>query len=207
MSTPHIRLHITVEAGATREVKALLRPGAYRLRTLEPGPELEIAWAGGGFPEVVIEDAAVRSGSAATPGFIRLVNRTRRPLDLHHRGPRLGAGCADRRPHHHTAGLPRSLRQRGAAARRRCGVAKIALMFTDLKSSTAFYEKVGDARAYHLVRDHFAFLAAIIRENDGAIVKTIGDAVMAAFADPAKAVRAAIAIQEQVNRLQCRPWR
>ena len=35
MSTPHIRLHITVEAGATREVKALLRPGNYRLRTLE----------------------------------------------------------------------------------------------------------------------------------------------------------------------------
>ena len=87
------------------------------------------------------------------------------------------------------------------------GVAKIALMFTDLKGSTAFYEQVGDARAYHLVRDHFAFLAAIIRENDGAIVKTIGDAVMAAFADPAKAVRAAIAIQQQVEQLQCRPWR
>jgi class 3 adenylate cyclase len=200
MSTPHIRLHITVEAGATREVKALLRPGNYRLRTLEPGPELEIAWAGGGFPEVVIEDAAVRSGSAATPGFIRLVNRTRRPLTfiIEDRAWVQDALTADR------ITTLQAFRDLFASEALRpgddVGVAKIALMFTDLKSSTAFYEKVGDARAYHLVRDHFAFLAAIIRENDGAIVKTIGDAVMAAFADPAKAVRAAIAIQQQVNR-------
>ena len=200
MSTPHIRLHITVEAGATREVKALLRPGAYRLRTLEPGPELEIAWAGGGFPEVVIEDAAVRGGSAATPGFIRLVNRTRRPLTfiIEDRAWVQDALTADR------ITTMQTFRDLFASEALRpgddVGVAKIALMFTDLKSSTAFYEKVGDARAYHLVRDHFAFLAAIIRENDGAIVKTIGDAVMAAFADPARAVRAAIAIQQQVNR-------
>ena len=78
------------------------------------------------------------------------------------------------------------------------GIGEIALMFTDLKGSTAFYERVGDARAYRLVREHFAFLAARIRENSGAIVKTIGDAVMAAFADPADAVRAALAIQQKV---------
>ena len=200
MSTPHIRLNITVEAGATREVKALLRRGDYRLRTLEPGPELEISWSGGGFPEVVIEDAAVRSGGAATPGFIRLVNRTRRPLTfiIEDRAWVQDALTADR------ITTLQAFRDLFASEALRpgddVGVAKIALMFTDLKSSTAFYEKVGDARAYHLVRDHFAFLAAIIRENDGAIVKTIGDAVMAAFADPAKAVRAAIAIQRQVNR-------
>jgi class 3 adenylate cyclase len=200
MSTPHIRLHITVEAGATREVKALLRPGNYRLRTLEPGPELEIAWAGGGFPEVVIEDTAVRVGSAATPGFIRLVNRTRRPLTFiaEDRAWVQDALTADR------ITTLQAFRDLFASEALRpgddVGVAKIALMFTDLKSSTAFYEKVGDAHAYRVVRDHFAFLAAIIREHDGAIVKTIGDAVMAAFSDPAKAVRAAIAIQEQVNR-------
>src|SRR3546814_1399467 len=71
-------------------------------------------------------------------------------------------------------------------------------MFTDLKGSTALYERIGDARAYHLVREHFAFLAEIVREQDGAIVKTVGDAVMAAFADPAAAVRAALAVQERV---------
>jgi class 3 adenylate cyclase len=198
MSTPHIKLHVTVEPGVTRELKALLRPGDYRLRTLEPGPELDIAWSGGGFPEMVVENDAVRAGGAATPGFIRLVNRNRRKLTfvIEDRAWVQDALTADR------ITTLQAFRDLFATEALRpgddVGVARIALIFTDLKGSTAFYEKVGDARAYHLVRDHFAFLGAIIRENDGAIVKTIGDAVMAAFADPAKAMRAAIAIQRRV---------
>jgi class 3 adenylate cyclase len=64
-----------------------------------------------------------------------------------------------------------------------------------LSGSTAFYERVGDAVAYNLVREHFAFLAGIVRDHNGAVVKTIGDAVMASFDDPADAVRAALAAQ------------
>jgi len=198
MSTPHIKLHVTVDPGATRELKALLRPGDYRLRTLEPGPELDLAWSGGGLPEFVVEEGAVRAGSPATPGFVRLANRTRRKLTfiIEDRAWVQDALTADR------ITTLQAFRDLFASEALRpgddVGVARIALIFTDLKSSTAFYERVGDARAYHLVRDHFAFLGAIIRENDGAIVKTIGDAVMAAFADPAKAVRAAIAIQRRV---------
>jgi class 3 adenylate cyclase len=149
---------------------------------------------------MIVEDMAVRSGGAATPGFIRLSNHTLRPLTfiIEDRAWVQDALTADR------ITTMQAFRDLFASEALRpgddVGVAKIALMFTDLKSSTAFYEKVGDAHAYHLVRDHFAFLAAIIRENDGAIVKTIGDAVMAAFADPAKAVRASIAIQRQVAR-------
>jgi len=72
-------------------------------------------------------------------------------------------------------------------------------MFTDLKSSTALYKRIGDTAAYNLVRDHFAYLAAEVRANDGAIVKTIGDAVMAVFAEPADAVRAAIDVQRKLG--------
>ena len=77
-------------------------------------------------------------------------------------------------------------------------IGRVTLLFSDLKGSTALYEAVGDAAAYHLVRAHFAYLAAIVREHDGAIVKTIGDAVMAAFHEPLQALRAAIAMQERV---------
>jgi class 3 adenylate cyclase len=49
------------------------------------------------------------------------------------------------------------------------------------------------------VREHFAFLAAQVRAHNGAIVKTIGDAIMAAFGDPADALRAALAIQNGVR--------
>ena len=79
------------------------------------------------------------------------------------------------------------------------GVSQVALLFTDLQGSTALYERVGDAAAYNLVRKHFALLAAIVRDHDGAVVKTIGDAVMAAFSDPAQAVRAALAMQAEIG--------
>jgi class 3 adenylate cyclase len=77
-------------------------------------------------------------------------------------------------------------------------IGRVTLLFSDLRGSTALYQKIGDATAYHLVRDHFAFLAQTIRDHQGAIVKTIGDAVMAAFARPEDGLAAAVAIQRQV---------
>ena len=60
----------------------------------------------------------------------------------------------------------------------------IAIMFTDLKGSTELYDALGDAPAYNLVRDHFSFLADRVQRNHGFVVKTVGDAVMAAFSRP-----------------------
>ena len=60
------------------------------------------------------------------------------------------------------------------------------------------YEAIGSAAAYRLVRDHFALLAAVVREHDGSVVKTIGDAVMASFTAPCDAVAAALAVQRRV---------
>ena len=79
-------------------------------------------------------------------------------------------------------------------------VSQVALLFTDLRGSTALYERVGDAAAFNIVREHFALLAAIVRDHDGAVVKTIGDAVMASFGDPADAVKAALAMQAAHRR-------
>ncbi len=71
----------------------------------------------------------------------------------------------------------------------------ITLMFTDIRGSTEMYETLGDGSAYALVQEHFKLMSDAIREHEGAIVKTIGDAVMAAFPLNANAVRAALAIQ------------
>ncbi len=49
-----------------------------------------------------------------------------------------------------------------------------------------------------MVREHFALLAGVVRDHDGAVVKTIGDAVMASFGDPAQAVKAALAMQSAI---------
>jgi class 3 adenylate cyclase len=78
-------------------------------------------------------------------------------------------------------------------------VGRVAILFTDLRGSTALYEERGDPRAYHLVRDHFAILSERIERNRGALVKTIGDAVMASFASGADAVRAALESQAELR--------
>lgn len=77
-------------------------------------------------------------------------------------------------------------------------IRSLTLLFSDLKDSTALYERVGDSPAYALVRDHFAILAEAIAQHEGALVKTIGDAVMAVFTLPTQAVAASLQIQSEI---------
>jgi class 3 adenylate cyclase len=79
------------------------------------------------------------------------------------------------------------------------GIRQVTFLFTDLKGSTALYEHLGDLNAYALVREHFALLEAAAHRHSGAIVKTIGDAVMAAFSRPVDAVAAALHILQEIG--------
>jgi adenylate cyclase len=76
-------------------------------------------------------------------------------------------------------------------------VRQICILFSDLKGSTAMYRRVGDAPSYRAVRDHFDFMRRVIGAHGGGVIKTIGDAVMATFVDPADGLAAALAIQRQ----------
>lgn len=78
-------------------------------------------------------------------------------------------------------------------------VGHVAILFTDLQGSTALYEQIGDAAAYAMVRRHFDVLDEVIARHRGAIVKTIGDAVMGAWHDPLDAVIAALSLQAALN--------
>jgi class 3 adenylate cyclase len=69
------------------------------------------------------------------------------------------------------------------------GVEHLAIFFSDLKGSTALYQRLGDAEAYQLVRQHFTVLFEAVERNGGAAVKTIGDGVMGTFFDNAAAIR------------------
>jgi class 3 adenylate cyclase len=69
------------------------------------------------------------------------------------------------------------------------------ILFTDLVGSTKFYETEGDTVAFTEVKQHFTKTYETVKKNDGAVVKTIGDAVMAAFAHPVDALRAAVDLQ------------
>jgi class 3 adenylate cyclase len=80
------------------------------------------------------------------------------------------------------------------------GIRQVTFLFTDLKGSTALYDRLGDLHAYALVREHFALLDAAAHRHAGAIVKTIGDAVMAAFSRPIDAVAAALRILQEIDQ-------
>ncbi|MCC6574094.1 MAG: adenylate/guanylate cyclase domain-containing protein [Planctomycetes bacterium] len=70
-------------------------------------------------------------------------------------------------------------------------VESATILFTDLVGSTAMYGKLGDAKAFSLVWTHFDILHDIVSKHRGAIVKTIGDAIMAVFTRPLDALEAA----------------
>jgi class 3 adenylate cyclase len=77
-------------------------------------------------------------------------------------------------------------------------VGTLTVLFTDLRHSTRLYREIGDATAFGRVMNHFDVLKKIIAERNGAIVKTIGDAVMAVFRDPANALTAMLEAQKSL---------
>ena len=77
-------------------------------------------------------------------------------------------------------------------------VGTLTVLFTDLKDSTRMYREIGDATAFGRVMNHFDVLKQAIADEEGALVKTIGDAVMAVFRHPAAALRAMLHAQQRL---------
>jgi class 3 adenylate cyclase len=203
MATPHVFVQQLLAPGEKREVALELPPGAYRLRTLHPGGYVDVDHdpkreGGGAFPGL----RATAKGVEAMPGTAGKI------AFANDAGFELALLIEDRTWTREALTAPevislQAFRDLFAAATLRpgdeAGVSQVALLFSDLRGSTALYERVGDARAFNIVREHFALLASIVRDHDGAVVKTIGDAVMASFGDPADAVKAAFAMQAAIK--------
>jgi class 3 adenylate cyclase len=77
-------------------------------------------------------------------------------------------------------------------------IGSVTLMFTDLRDSTRLYRRIGDAPAFGRVREHFEVLEQAIASEGGAIVKTMGDSVMATFRHPIAALRAVWNAQSKI---------
>jgi len=84
----------------------------------------------------------------------------------------------------------------------RLKITSLTFLFTDLKGSTDLYERVGDLVAFDLVQAHFKVLQEIVAQEAGAVVKTIGDAVMATFPTPDRALSAALRMREAMVDLK-----
>jgi class 3 adenylate cyclase len=75
----------------------------------------------------------------------------------------------------------------------------IAVMFSDIRGFTAYTAREGNRAAYHLSQAHESLLKERIESRGGILVKTLGDGVMAAFAEPDQGVRAAVTVQQAIR--------
>jgi len=73
---------------------------------------------------------------------------------------------------------------------------EVTILFSDIKGSTSYFEKKGDAEGLAMVQHHNALLFPVIEGSGGRVVKTIGDAIMACFKEPDAAVKAAMRMQQ-----------
>ncbi len=197
LSTPHVKAQLTLQPGERRQEPVDLEHGVYRLRTIEPGGEDIVDWNGeAGFPAIVVDGEAVRAGEPSAPGMLDMENRHDRPrtVVLEERAWARDALTA------HRATTLQAFRDLFNEEVLRPGddveIDSVTVMFTDLKGSTALYDRIGETEAYVLVREHYAIIGAAVRECDGAVVKTIGDAVMASFFNPADAFRCGVRVQD-----------
>jgi class 3 adenylate cyclase len=81
------------------------------------------------------------------------------------------------------------------------GVKDVTILFTDLKGSTQLYQREGDLNAYALVREHYGILSHAVTDQHGAVIKTIGDAIMATFDRPVDAVAAGLEMLRELPRM------
>ena len=77
---------------------------------------------------------------------------------------------------------------------------QIAVMFSDIRGFTSYTARKGDRAAYELSRTHEFLLREQIEEQDGVVVKTMGDGIMAGFAQLHSGVDAAIGIQKAIMK-------
>ena len=74
----------------------------------------------------------------------------------------------------------------------------VTIIFTDMESSTALTQQLGDAAAQEVRRTHNEIVRAALQANGGSEIKHTGDGIMASFATASSAVECAIAIQRGV---------
>lgn len=203
--TPHVVVQDVLEPHATHAITAPPRADRYRL-FVRGGATATVVVADDAPSEVALRVAADQIEpnelSVAPGGTLRI--RHDDPRARHLKLERIAAveqaATAQR-----LALLPEfratfgtDLLRPGVALR----VGAVALVFTDLTASTALYAEIGDARAFKLVHDHFDVLAGVVATRGGAIVKTIGDAVMAAFDSELDALTAALAMHRGFDALR-----
>ena len=95
----------------------------------------------------------------------------------------------------HHKGISKNIQRQIKASKK-----EITILFTDIESSSKYWDSRGDIGGRLMLDTHNRLVFPIIKKYNGKMIKTIGDAVMASFKVSNNAVKAAIAIQQILNR-------
>lgn len=200
--TPHIVAQQLLPAAANRALTLPLEPGRYRLRALElsGGQDVSVSVEGDTSARITISEAGWPDQELrlATQSTLQLDNSTEaEQLFILER-----LAWSDQAATAAEVTALQIFRDLFSSEALRPGeqisVGTLTVLFTDLRNSTRLYREIGDATAFGRVMNHFDVLKKAIAEEDGALVKTIGDAVMAVFREPEAALRAMLKAQEML---------
>jgi adenylate cyclase len=200
--TPHIVAQQLLPAHSERELSLPLESGRYRLRALELSGGQDVTVTDGGQPA-----ASVTIGEAGWPAQeLKLAQQSSLKLANATSSEQLlileRLAWSDQSATAAEVTALQMFRDLFASEALRPGeqisVGTLTVLFTDLRNSTQLYREIGDATAFGRVMNHFDVLKKVIAEEDGALVKTIGDAVMAVFRRPVSALKAMLSAQEML---------
>jgi class 3 adenylate cyclase len=197
--TPHVVAQQLLPAGEQRSLNLPLERGSYRLRTLElPGAQNLTVSADGA---TSVQVALAKNRSSREP----LTVAERFTLELENDTDAEQLVILERMAWNDQATTAAEVtalqmfRDLFASEALRPGeqisVGTLTVLFTDLRDSTKLYREIGDATAFGRVMNHFDVLKKAIAEHDGAVVKTIGDAVMGVFRSAADGLVAMLEVQ------------
>ncbi len=192
--TPHVEVQQLLAAGEVRECAGVLTPGRHRVRAwgLPTGPSFMVEVGGADRAVFAVDGGgwAPLTEPVAPSATLVLANRTEKERLFHVESVPWADEAA-------TAAEVTALHEfrdlfsgEVLDAGEFVEVGSLAVLFTDLRGSTSLYRSMGDAPAFGLVARHLEELERTVASADGAVVKTIGDAVMAVFRRPVDAVRA-----------------
>ncbi|HGG56426.1 MAG TPA: hypothetical protein ENK31_01380, partial [Nannocystis exedens] len=172
---PHIFAQLRADPGPFQEHKLDLHDGRLHLRTL--GEQRSWDLRGALVPaEIEVEIRAhsmhVEIRGESSDGSTSLRLRSAGP-DPEYLLIERGAWASDAVLGSVVASLPEFVdlfATEAPAAGLELTISTLTFLFSDLTGSTALYEKLGDARAFAIVQEHFALMEAAISANGGAVI-------------------------------------
>lgn len=200
--TPHVVCQQLLAPHTERVITLPLEEGRYRIRTLSTAGEQPVGVSNKGNATAVIEvrgdDWSKEELQLSTKPELKLVNAT----DVEQLLVMERTEWSDQAATAAEITALQIFRDLFSTEALRPGekisVGTLTVLFTDLRNSTQLYREIGDATAFGRVLNHFDVLKKAIADEDGAVVKTIGDAVMAVFREPVRALRAMLRAQEEL---------